>query len=178
MEKLATTEDELYPAVKLFFDRVTKALKDTCEQTGWDVGYYDAPSGNRWYFDATTQKRRGAGTKPTKEFRRQLVLNHPVQGFAAEIVLTCLGRLWREFVNSGNFSETGDFSSEPRALMVNTVHDCVWVDCRTEVEEKVKTIVDRCLADVKTPYVEKGYSLEKWVQFKTDTHSGRTMADV
>ncbi|KAJ9473580.1 DNA polymerase I [Diplonema papillatum] len=178
---LVEKEKEAYPLVEAFFDRVTKALKDTSSATGRDEGWYDAPSGNRWYFEAVpVNSRYGAKLQSgdRKEFRRQLVLNHPVQGYAAEIVFMCLGKLWRYFLENGNFSATGDFDSEGRALMVNTVHDCVWVDARDEVRDEVAKAVERILSDVKGAYSDTGYTIPKWLDFKTETSWGISMAEV
>ena len=177
VQKLADTEDAMYPDVAKYFARVTKALVDTASQSHGTEGFYDSPSGNRWYFEGERSNRLKGMAAPLR-FRRQLVLNHPVQGFAAELVLTCLGRLWRHFMNNGNFSESGDFTTPPRALMVNTVHDCVWIDTQRQVADEVAVVVDRILCDVQGPYTEKGYNLDSWVNFKSETHMGTTMADV
>eukprot|EP01061_Rhynchopus_euleeides_P014796 TRINITY_DN254_c0_g2_i1.p1 TRINITY_DN254_c0_g2~~TRINITY_DN254_c0_g2_i1.p1 ORF type:complete len:846 (+),score=325.91 TRINITY_DN254_c0_g2_i1:62-2539(+) len=177
VQKLADAEEKMFPQVKEYFDRVTAVLKDTAAETGGMDGFYDAPSGNRWYFSGSLRKSRSF-KKQEVEFRRQLVLNHPVQGFAAEIVLTCLGRLWRKFIATGNFSETGDFTSPARALMVNTVHDCVWIDAQKEIVDQVAALIDATLCDVQTPYTENGFNIPLWMMFKTETHVGATMADI
>eukprot|EP00755_Sulcionema_specki_P007325 Sspe_Gene.37938::Locus_18307_Transcript_1_4_Confidence_0.333_Length_2257::g.37938::m.37938/K02335/DPO1, polA; DNA polymerase I len=48
---LIEAEQKAYPSVEGFYKRVTSALEDTAAALNADSGFYDAPSGNRWYFE-------------------------------------------------------------------------------------------------------------------------------
>eukprot|EP01064_Diplonema_japonicum_P021952 TRINITY_DN3155_c0_g1_i1.p1 TRINITY_DN3155_c0_g1~~TRINITY_DN3155_c0_g1_i1.p1 ORF type:complete len:810 (+),score=162.54 TRINITY_DN3155_c0_g1_i1:70-2499(+) len=181
VQQMVENEKKAYPAVDAYFARVTKALQDTAAKTASNEGFYDSMSGNRWYFEQAeshySRSPSAVGAK-AKEFKKQLVLNHPVQGFAAEIVLTILGKLWRHFMKMGNYSESGDFTTPGRSLLVNTVHDCVWIDTHAGMEERITEDVERILSDVEGAYKENGIDFPVWVGFKTETSSGITMADL
>eukprot|EP01063_Lacrimia_lanifica_P004626 TRINITY_DN1261_c0_g3_i1.p1 TRINITY_DN1261_c0_g3~~TRINITY_DN1261_c0_g3_i1.p1 ORF type:complete len:847 (+),score=359.99 TRINITY_DN1261_c0_g3_i1:44-2584(+) len=181
VEMMVELEKKAYHQVERFFECVTMGLHETAKtKVRPDHGWYDAPSGNRWYFEQTPARFGSSrpGQRPKMEFKKQLILNHPVQGFAAEIVLTCLGKLWRRFLANANFSKSGDFSTPARGLMVNTVHDCVWVDAHNEVVDEVMKMVDEVLQDVKGALVPLGYHIPRWIGFRTDTHQGMSMADI
>jgi DNA polymerase I-like protein with 3'-5' exonuclease and polymerase domains len=65
----------------------------------------------------------------TESFSPPELKNYPVQGTGGEIVQIVLGYLWRWFTKTGNFGG--------KALLVNTVHDCVWVDMHPDVVHTV-----------------------------------------
>eukprot|EP01060_Flectonema_neradi_P041442 TRINITY_DN9852_c0_g1_i1.p1 TRINITY_DN9852_c0_g1~~TRINITY_DN9852_c0_g1_i1.p1 ORF type:complete len:816 (+),score=150.67 TRINITY_DN9852_c0_g1_i1:130-2577(+) len=177
IERMIKVEQEAYPDVENFFVRVKKSCIDSCQKTGEDRGFFDSPTGNRWYFQY--QKRSfGKFSSSKKDFKKQALLNYPVQGFAAEIVLVCLGKLWRHFLSKGNYSVSGDFSTPARALLVNTVHDCVWVDADAEVVDVVKQDVEEILSSVREAFSEHGYLIENWLEFRTDTEIGENMASL
>ena len=177
IERMIKVEQEAYPSVEDFFVQVKNSCIDSAQQLGEERGFYDSPSGNRWYFDAQPS-RHTYGKSNKKEFRKQALLNYPVQGFAAEIVLVCLGKLWRHFMSCGNYSESGGFDTPARALLCNTVHDCVWVDSQAEVAEQVKVDVEKVLAGVREAFDENGYSINSWLKFRTDTEMGSDMASL
>lgn len=78
--------------------------------------YFVVPTGSR--FNLQKDKRSSPKLK-----------NYPVQGLAGEIVQIMCGELLRHFYKTRNYNQ--------RAFLVNTVHDCVWVDCHKSVEKIV-----------------------------------------
>lgn len=79
--------------------------------------YFVVPTGSK--FDLCRDRKSGPRLK-----------NYPVQGLAGEIVQIMCGELVRHFYKKRNYNS--------RAFLVNTVHDCVWVDCHKSVIEVVK----------------------------------------
>jgi 3-phosphoglycerate kinase len=70
--------------------------------------------------------------------------NYPIQGTGGEIVQMQLGLLWRHFVANKNYGG--------RALLCNTVHDCVWIDSQADVVHEVAA--DEMILDVGPAAVE------------------------
>ena len=51
--------------------------------------------------------------------------NYPIQGTGGEIVQMILGKIWRYFMAKENWGG--------KALLVNTVHDCYWIDTHPDI---------------------------------------------
>lgn len=68
--------------------------------------------------------------------------NHPVQGFAGELVQTICGRLVRKL--QAHVTSDG----APLAYLTNSVHDCVWVDAHVSVSEQVEKDVREVMQNV------------------------------
>eukprot|EP00796_Vickermania_ingenoplastis_P008976 gene8976-6299_t len=79
--------------------------------------YFVVPTGSK--FDLRKDRKSGPRLK-----------NYPVQGLAGEIVQVMCGELVRHFFQRRNYGN--------KAFLVNTVHDCVWVDAHKDVAEVVK----------------------------------------
>jgi DNA polymerase I-like protein with 3'-5' exonuclease and polymerase domains len=65
--------------------------------------------------------------------------NHPVQGFAGELVQIACGRLSRHLTSSPLLRCTS--TGLHLACLTNSVHDCVWVDCHRNVADAVERMV-------------------------------------
>eukprot|EP01062_Namystynia_karyoxenos_P048218 TRINITY_DN3662_c6_g1_i1.p1 TRINITY_DN3662_c6_g1~~TRINITY_DN3662_c6_g1_i1.p1 ORF type:complete len:907 (+),score=310.80 TRINITY_DN3662_c6_g1_i1:100-2820(+) len=172
VERLIAAEEAEYPEVSGFTRRVYACLQDTLGTVPGDpdLAYYDGLSGNRWYFMQEFDKfsRRGGGVE--KRFKHQLVLNHPVQGFAAEVVHTCLGRLWRHFAACDNYGG--------RAFLVNTVHDSVWIDAKAEVAPQVTADLERIMCGVQEALGPVGAAVKLFPRFRCDTMQGPSFAEL
>jgi DNA polymerase I-like protein with 3'-5' exonuclease and polymerase domains len=95
--------------------------------------------------------------------------NYPVQGTGGEIVQIILGLLWRWFVKNDNF--------EGMAFLVNTVHDCVWVDAHKSVRQRVAKGMKIIMESV--PQVLKRYfNIECPVPFPVEVECGPNMLDL
>lgn len=95
--------------------------EELCNQAVAD-GYIDIPSGRRYLFPHATRNYRGGVQGATK------IKNYPVQGFAtADIVPIAVIELYYALRNSGI-----------KAVIINTVHDSIVIDCH-------KNDVDKCL---------------------------------
>ena len=182
---LIKNEELTYKEVKRFYRLVehsvnswTAALQDASRSTAGNYAYkgeFRALTGTKFTFGQTERSPEmlqrmaadGRAADPMAFLSTQLK-NYPIQGFAGEIVQVMLGRLWRHFVANGNYGG--------KAVLTNTVHDCVWVDCHKDVVHAVGADVKRILNSVQEVFNEKWPELSIGVPFTTETCVGRTMA--
>lgn len=135
VEALVAAEEVLYPGIKIFDQKLEKAIMQNRIKGDNKLfldgvvfsqheGHWDSPTGTRyvWREGLTPQfmHKHGkyTGFSPTER------KNYPVQGFGGEIMQTMLGKVWRYFLENDYFN--GD------VLLVNTVHDCLLLDGRSE----------------------------------------------
>lgn len=148
VQALIAKEDEEYSGVARFNAAVAKAAEDTAvpfrdPQRGFRVfrrGYWQAPTGTLYTWrtwDAPEFMRR-KGISDT--FSPPELKNYPVQGTGGEIVQAIMGKLWRRFVSTDNYGG--------KAFLVNTVHDCIWVDCHKDVLHEVANDVKKIMESV------------------------------
>lgn len=143
VKKMIEIEDAAYPGVGAFNDMVAASVNSTAEpfrdgERGWRVfrrGTWQSPTGTMYSWRSWDAPAFMRSKGITDTFSPPELKNYPVQGTGGEIVQMVLGQLWRWFVKTDNFNG--------RALLVNTVHDCVWVDMHHDV-------VDQVMAGMKT----------------------------
>lgn len=180
VEELIENEDKLYPGVGKFNQSVQDEVAQSAEpynafcdvQKRWRVfrrGYYVAPTGTRYAFrtfDAPSylQKR---GIEQT--FSPTQLKNYPVQGTGGEFVQAVLGLLWREFVRTDNFGG--------KAVLVNTVHDCVWVDMHRSVVDIVIPKMIEIMQSI-PEYYNSRYGMNIIVPFPVEAEVGKNMMDL
>lgn len=73
--------------------------------------------------------------------------NYPVQGTGGEFVQAMCGRLWRHYVSNDNYGG--------KALLVNTVHDCIWSDAHKSVRDQVAADTKRIMESIPEFYNER-----------------------
>jgi len=129
--------------------------------------HWDSPTGTRyiWREGITPQfmhqHGKYTGFSPTER------KNYPVQGFGGEIVQAMLGKLWRYMLENDNFG--GD------VLLVNTVHDCVWLD---GVEDKIEAVAKKAqeiLESVPVVFNKAFTDINIEVPFPCETEIGSDM---
>ena len=135
VEALVAAEEVLYPGIKLFDTKLEKMIMQNRTKGEGKLfldgvmfskheAHWDSPTGTRYVWqEGLTPKfmhKHGkfTGFSPTER------KNYPVQGFGGEIMQTMLGKVWRYFLENDYFN--GD------VLLVNTVHDCLLLDGRSE----------------------------------------------
>lgn len=133
VQELIINEDKMYPGIGKFNEAVEREVNQTAEPfRDPELGYrqfrrgtYQAPTGTIYSFrswDAPEfMRKRGV----TDTFKPPELKNYPMQGTGGEVVQMVLGKLWRWFMKNRNW--------DGKALLVNTVHDCVWADMMKEV---------------------------------------------
>lgn len=177
VKDLMAAEDAMYPGVTAFNKRVQREVEDTAEAfrdsaAGWRVfrrGQWQAPTGTLYEFrtyDAPSWlKRQGI----TDSFMPTELKNYPIQGTGGEVVQIALGKLWRHFVSTENYGGL--------ALLVNTVHDCVWNDVHKSVLSEVAKDVKRILEGV-PEYLKSIFGIECPVKFPAEVEAGPNMYEL
>jgi len=179
VKALMETEDLLYPGVVAFNSKVAKEVEQTAvkfsaandngEWKSYRRGFYTAPTGTRYSFrsyDAPAfMQKRGV----LDNFSPPELKNYPVQGTGGEFVQAILGLLWRHFM-------ANDFYGG-KAFLVNTVHDCVWVDAHKSVAVQVAADVKRIMESIPEFYnTRHGMSID--VPFPVEVEAGPNMHDL
>jgi len=95
--------------------------------------------------------------------------NYPVQGTGGEFVQAVLGLLWRHFVSNDNYGG--------KALLTNTVHDCVWLDTHCDVTVTVANAVKEIMESIPEFY-NKRHSMNITVPFPVDVEAGYNMLEL
>jgi len=178
VEELIKSEEQLYPGVVKFNEAVEKEVIHTAEafrdgQRGYRAfrkGTYQAPTGTTYSFrsyDAPKWLRERDGIMDT--FSPPELKNYPIQGTGGEIVQMALGVLWRWFVSTDNFGG--------KALLVNTVHDCVWFDMHPDVVDEVIEGSMRIMQAV-PQMLKKFFDYDCPVPFPVDAEVGPNMLDL
>ena len=176
VQELIRIEDEMFPGVTKFNADVETAVKKSSEPfqaVGVDGtwknfrrGYWQAPTGTmysfRTYEAQAWQKKRGI----TDSFAPPELKNYPIQGTGGEFVEGVLGLLWRHFVST-------DFYGG-KAYLVNTVHDCVWVDCHKSVLNQVAADMKRIMESI-PEYYNNRYGMSIDVPFPVEVEYGPNM---
>lgn len=177
VKAMIVAEDKEYAGVSRYNEAVAAEVNKTSEpfrdkDRGWRPfrrGTYTAPTGTMYGFrtyDAPAYlKKRGIEDSymPTE------LKNYPIQGTGGEIVQLILGLLWRVFVSTDNFGG--------KAVLVNTVHDCYWIDCHPDVLHEVK---DRAMAIIENvpAYLKHFFGIDCPVPFPAEAEYGSNMYDL
>lgn len=178
VEALIIAEEKLYPGVVKFNQMVEKEVNHTAVafrdgERGYRTfrrGSWQAPTGTTYSFrswDAPKWLRERDGVMDT--FAPPELKNYPIQGTGGEIVQMALGVLWRWFVSTDNFGG--------KALLVNTVHDCVWFDMCPEVVDEVISGAKRIMEAV-PQMLKKFFDYDCAVPFPVDAEVGPNMLDL
>lgn len=135
-EQFLETEAKLFPESRAFKDKVRAMVEETGRlpesiereldpETGaWYVfhrGYYKAPGGTEYSF---RQRKQWKDHKEVLDYKDTEISNYPIQGEGAFIVQVACGRIIRWLIKENFF----DWSILP----INTVHDAVYIDCKSE----------------------------------------------
>lgn len=179
VEDLIAAEEETYPGIKRFNDRVAKMVADTAEpfrdldivSGEWKVyrrGTWQAPTGCLYSFRSWNAPDYMRARGVTDTFSPTEMKNYPVQGTGGEIVQGICGRLWRHFVANDNYGG--------RALLCNTVHDCVWVDAAPEVRDQAAKDLKRIMESVGDWFQQFGITIT--VPFPVEVETGPNMLDL
>ncbi|QPC44944.1 DNA polymerase A family protein [Kaustia mangrovi] len=179
VQELIRAEEEMYPGVALFNADVEGAVMKSATPFQapntdgyWQTfrrGYWQAPTGTlySWRSYEAPEYSRKRGIKDS--FSPPEMKNYPIQGTGGEFVQAMLGLLWRHFVAK-------DFYGG-KAFLINTVHDCVWIDCHKDVLDEVAADVKRILESVPEFY-NKRHGMDIQVPFPVEVEYGQNMMDL
>ncbi|WVH05399.1 DNA polymerase [Agrobacterium phage Alfirin] len=185
VEALIEAEERMYPGVVKFNADVESAVMASAVpfQAPAESGRIDPTTGKvafqtyrkgEWY--SPTRTRYTWRTHDAPAFLRKRGImdsfsppelkNYPVQGTGGEFVQGVLGLLIRRFFET-------DFYGG-KAFLVNTVHDCVWVDCHRDVLDQVCADVKRIMESIPEYYGNR-YGMEITVPFPVEVECGPNM---
>lgn len=143
----ADLDDEMYPGVKAFNEKVERIVKQSRVPTAkfmqhpvgrvpvqLGVGYFRTFDGKKYVFNEYPsldfQYKRGqlTGFKPTE------LKNYKDQGLGGEFMKAAMWLAVRAFYHYKNFGG--------KALLVNTVHDALYTDAHKDVARKAAVLTD------------------------------------
>lgn len=177
VKELIKAEEKEYSGIVEFNAAVEQEVNDTADVfrdpvRGFRVfrkGTYQTPTGTiygfRSYDAPSFLQQKGV----TDTFKPTELKNYPVQGFSGELVQMILGKLWRHFVANDNYGG--------RAVLVNTVHDCIWVDCHKDVLDTVCKDIKRIMESI-PEILENDFGIPCPVPFPVDVEAGKNMLDL
>lgn len=176
VEDLIAAEEIEYPGVTAFNDSVYQQVCETAvpfrdhlnDFKIFRKGYWTAPTGCRYSFRSypAMDYMRERGVEDT--FSPTEMKNYPIQGTGGEIVQGICGKLWRHFVSTDNYNN--------KAVLCNTVHDCVWVDTDSTVTAEVAQDVKRIMESVDEWF--RQFGVEITVPFPVEVEVGPNMLEL
>ena len=176
IDALIDAEERLYPLVKEFdkqleaeinANRIPTSNNIFIEGVAFKQGeaHWDSPTGTRYIWREGIAPQfmhkhgKYTGFSPTER------KNYPAQGMGGEIMQTMLGKIFRYMLKHDRFN--GD------VLLVNSVHDCAWLDGKVGTIEKVTKEVRELMETVpdvfNTAYPE---TLDVTVPFPAEAELG------
>lgn len=181
VDELIKAEERLYPSVVSFDkeleadiirNRIPTSSKLFIDGVAFTQGesHWDSPTGTRyiWREGITPEflhaKGKYTGFSPTER------KNYPVQGFGGEIVQAMLGKVFRYMVSNDRF--------KGQLYLVNTVHDCLWLDGHKDIIDTVALEVQKILEDVPNTFNKQFPELNIEVPFPCETERGEDMFDM
>ena len=178
---LIAMEIATYPMVEAYYADVQAEIEASAEPIraqrdngSWGVyrrGYYTSPTGTRYTwrsYDAPAfMQKRGV----TESFAPPEIRNYPVQGLGGEFVQCVLGLLIRDLIKR-DFYGGGMF--DPSVVLCNTVHDCVWYDCKAGFSKRVWGDIQPIMESI-PKYYNKNYGMNIEVPFPVDGEHGPHM---
>ena len=176
VRELIQAEEKTYPKVVQFYDNVesevtlnAKAFRDPShDMKVFRRGVWVAPTGCRYTFRSWPAKEWQVQKGILEALSPTEMKNYPIQGTSGEIVQGICGKLWRHFVSNNNY--------ENKAVLCNTVHDCVWVDADSSVAHDVAKDVKEIIESV--PAWLSQFDIDCPVPFPVEVEMGRNMLDL
>lgn len=177
IEALIISEEKLYPGIVDFNAEVQSTVEASAEgfhdpERGYRPfrkGQWQSPTGTVYSWRSWDSPKFMRDRGIMDSFSPPELKNYPIQGTGGEIVQIVLGILWRWFISTDNFGG--------KALLVNSVHDCVWFDLCNEVVDEVMAGSKRIMEAVPM-YLKMYYGMECPVPFPVDVEVGDNMLDL
>ncbi len=177
VKAMIEAEEKEYSGVKAFNDMVEREVNSTAEpfrdgERGWQVfrrGTYTAPTGTIYTFRSYDAPKWQRDRGITDTFMPTEMKNYPIQGTGGEIVQMILGVMFRVFMRKNNWDN--------KAFLVNTVHDCYWIDTHKSVTNEVAQTVLKIMNSV-PQLLKKFYNIDCPVPFPAEAEHGPNMYDL
>lgn len=175
VQDLIAADEATYPGVVDFNSKVEEIVKDSAEyffdptnHGNFRRGYWQAPTGCLYHFRSWPAKDWQRERGIDESFNPTEMKNYPIQGTGGEIVQGICGKLWRHFVSNNNY--------DGKAVLCNTVHDCVWVDSHDDVKEQVCKDIKEIMESVDDWFAQFGVKIT--VPFPVEVEIGPNMLDL
>lgn len=176
VEQLIAADEATYPGVVEFNRLVENTVLDNAKAfhdpendfRPFRKGRWQAPTGCLYTFRSWPAKDWQLEKGIEESFNPTEMKNYPIQGTGGEIVQGILGMLYRHFIECDNYGG--------KAFLVNTVHDCIWVDCHNDVREQVAKDVKRIMESVDVWFEQFGVKVN--VPFPVEVELGPNMLDL
>lgn len=171
-------EHSAYPELLVFDQILEETIERTWDYTGKQLyvggvandigrGHWFSPTGTRYTWeqhetpDFVQERGKFVGFSPTER------KNYPTQGEGGLVMQTMLGCLYRYFLAKDNWGG--------KALLVNTVHDSVYLDIHNSLIHEVVPTAVTILAAVKQKYTQLYPNFNVPIDFKVDAEVGPSM---
>ena len=186
VKQLIKIEDTMYSGILEYNERVKEDVLATRVMTDQKLfvngimfnqatGYHKSVTGKRYVFKESVtpdfmHNPRDKRRQPVyTSFSPTEMKNYPIQGLAGEVVIMCIGELFRGFLARDNFGGKG--------FLTNTVHDCIWADTHKDVSEEVFKFIEDTLVNAKSLF-EVRYKVDCPVTFSAETAWGKNMLEL
>lgn len=180
VKELINIEEEMYAGLVEFDRNLEEAINASRVPTTQEVyvqgarhtlgkGHWFSPTGTKFVWresiapDFLQERGKFVGFKPTER------KNYPAQGIGGEIVQTMLGLVWRWLVSKDHFNR--------KALLINTVHDSIYMDIHKDVLHEVVPVVKTIMEAVPSKY-KRDFDIDIPVPFPCEAEVGSCMYDV
>lgn len=177
VETLIKNEDIMYPGITAYNDKVAHQVNHTAlpfrdPTRGFRMyrrGEYQSPTGTVYSFRSwdppAFMKKQGI----TDTFSPPEMKNYPIQGTGGEVVQLVLGMMVRMFYKRMNWNS--------QAFLVNTVHDCIWIDAHVSVYKEVAAASVKCMEAIPA-YLKHFFNIDCPVPFPVEAEAGLNMLDL
>lgn len=187
VEALITAENTRYPEMEAFYTDLTNQLEATASPTSLFVqhpeipgmtcnlkkAYYRTPDNKLYTWIQAPAPKWLAQRPPSKggkttSFSPTEVKNYPVQGTGGEWAKAAMWLAIREFYRVNTFHY--------RALLVNQVHDALYVDAAEDVAFQAAVVLHACMEEASV-FMEWYFGWEVPVPVPSETTWGASMMD-
>jgi DNA polymerase I-like protein with 3'-5' exonuclease and polymerase domains len=178
VEAFIEAENRMYPNVEKYNAWVARQVDKNSVETDTCIngvpvkfGWHRATTGTNARYGFTQQeapdfmKDRGVEVS----FSPTQMKNYSIQGEAGGVVASAVGMVWRKFVETDNFNNT--------ALLMNTVHDCIWISLAKGARDSVIPEVEKAMTAIPERYKEV-YGVDVPVIFRVESEVGPNMKDL
>lgn len=181
VEELIAEEAKRYARVEEFYEEVTEAINASRVPTETWVthseirglriqlgrGFYRTPDGKKYtYQEHESPAYRIKRGHPEASFSPPEIKNYIVQGTGAEFAKAAMWLVVRAFYRRRNFNG--------RAVLVNQVHDAIYLDASAEVAREAAALLHACMEEASN-YMEYKFEWEVEVPVPSESSFGKTM---
>ncbi|UFI08411.1 DNA polymerase I [Stenotrophomonas phage vB_SmaS_P15] len=182
VKALIEAEEAMYPGVIKFNNATMKQLERnrkpsklflphdiTGDPVNFGKSWFKTPDGKRYtVWESCAPKWLYERDGTLTSFKPTVVQNYPVQGTGGEWAKAAMWLLIRAFYEMDNF--------DGKALLVNQVHDAVYVDAHPDVYIKAMALTHACMEEASV-LMEQHFDWPIAVPVPTETVYGSSMAE-